>query len=44
MRSEQRLMVEFGNDSRVYEYRIGDRQVEFRARRADGTDLPAWGR
>ncbi len=41
MRSE-RLTVDFGDDSRLDEYRIRNREVEFRARRPDGTDLPGW--
>ena len=40
MAHDRRLMVEFGDDSRVDEYRIRDREVEFRARRADGSALP----
>ncbi len=40
MANERRLMVEFGDDSRVDEYRIRGRQVEFRARRPDGAPLP----
>ena len=40
MRSERRLTVEFGDDSRVDEYRIHGREVEFRARRPDGAPLP----
>ena len=43
MRSEQLLTVEFSDDPRVDEYRIRDRNVEFRARRPDGGDLPGWG-
>ncbi len=43
MESERRLMVELGDDSRVDEYRIRGRHVEFHARRPDGTDLPEWG-
>jgi hypothetical protein len=36
MKTDRRLMVEFGDDFRVDEYRIRGRQVEFRARRPDG--------
>jgi hypothetical protein len=43
MKPNRRLMVEFGDDSRVDEYRIRGREVEFRARRPDGADLPEWG-
>lgn len=43
MRSEQRLTVEFSDDSRVDEYRIRNWEVEFRARGADGSALPEWG-
>ncbi len=43
MTSEQRLTVEFSDDSRVDEYRIRGRDVQFRARRPDGGDLPGWG-
>ncbi len=43
MKSSPRLTVEFGDDSRVDEYRIRGNEVEFRARRPDGTDLPEWG-
>jgi hypothetical protein len=40
MAHDRRLMVEFGVDSRVDEYRIRDWEVEFRARRPDGSALP----
>lgn len=43
MKSERRLTVEFGDDSRVDQYRIRGREVEFRARRMDGSALPEWG-
>ena len=43
MKSEPRLTVELGDNSRVDEYRIRGREVEFRARRPDGADLPGWG-
>ena len=40
MKTDGRLMVELGDNSRVDEYRIRGRQVEFRARCADGEPLP----
>ena len=41
MKSERRLTIEFGDDdSRVDQYRIHGREVEFRTRRADGEPLP----
>jgi hypothetical protein len=39
MKSERRLTVEFGDDSRVDEYRIHGREVEFRARRVNCVDI-----
>ncbi len=42
MKSERRLMVEFGDDSRVDEYRIRGGHLEFHARRPGGTDIPKW--
>ncbi len=36
-------MVELGDDSRVDEYRIRGREVEFHAKRPDGSELPEWG-
>jgi hypothetical protein len=43
MKSERRLTIDFGDNSRVDEYRIQGREVEFRARRPDGSALPEWG-
>ena len=40
MKSERRLTVEFGDDSRVDEYRIHGREVEFRACGVNGDPLP----
>jgi len=40
MKSERRLTVEFRDDSRVDEYRIHGREVEFRARSVNGDPLP----
>ena len=40
MKSERRLTVEFGDDSRVDEYRIHGREVEFRSRGVNGEPLP----
>ena len=40
MKSERRLTVEFGDDSRVDEYRIHGREVEFRARVVNGEPPP----
>jgi hypothetical protein len=42
MKFERRLTVELGDNSRVDEYRIHGREVEFRAKRPDGADLPGW--
>lgn len=44
MKSEQQLTVEFGDGSRVDEYRVRERHVEFRARCPDGSTLPDRGR
>lgn len=43
MKLHPRLTVEFCDDSRVDEYRIRGRHVEFRPRRPDGAALPEWG-
>jgi hypothetical protein len=40
MKSERRLTVEFGDDSRVDEYRIRGRQIEFRPWCRGNTALP----
>jgi hypothetical protein len=42
MKSERRLTVELSDNSRVDEYRIHGREVEFRAKRPGGRDLPGW--
>ena len=40
MKSEPLLMIEFGDGPRVDEYRIRQRQVEFRPRLLNGAPLP----
>jgi hypothetical protein len=41
MKSDQRLMVEFGDGSSADEYRIINREVEFRARCREGSTSDA---
>jgi hypothetical protein len=44
MKSQRWLTVELGDNSRVDEYRMHGREVEFRAKGPDGADLPDWGK